>query len=74
MMEKGIRLKGIDILLTCDCTGRCAHCCYRAGPGRNHTMTVAEVESYLAEVADQPLKWILLFGGEPFVCYDLLRA
>jgi hypothetical protein len=37
-------------------------------------MTVAEVESYLADIADQPLKWILLFGGEPFVCYDLLRA
>ena len=69
-----IQLRGIDLLLTYECTGHCAHCCYRAGPRQGGTMTVAEVESYLTAVADQPLKWILLFGGEPFVCYDLLRA
>jgi hypothetical protein len=69
-----IQLKGIDILLTYDCTGRCAHCCYRAGPGRGSTMTVAEVKGYLAAVSNQPLEWVLLFGGEPFLCYDLLRA
>lgn len=69
-----MKLKGLDIILTYDCTGRCAHCCYRAGPGRDETMTAAEVEGYLAAVADQPLKWVLLFGGEPFLCYDLLRT
>jgi hypothetical protein len=37
-------------------------------------MTVAEVEGYLTAVADQPLEGILLFGGEPFLTYDLLRA
>jgi hypothetical protein len=68
-----MELKGLDILLTYECTGRCAHCCYRAGPGKNSTMTLAEVEAVLDEVADQPLEWILLFGGEPFLCYDLLR-
>ena len=68
-----LRLRGIDFLLTYECTGRCAHCCYYAGPGRNETMTVAEMEGYLAAVADQPLEWILLFGGEPFTCYELLR-
>jgi wyosine [tRNA(Phe)-imidazoG37] synthetase (radical SAM superfamily) len=69
-----IQLRGIDILLTYECTGRCVHCCYRAGPGRNETMTVAQVEGYLAAVADQPLEWVLLFGGEPFLFPDLLRA
>jgi len=69
-----MKLKGLDILLTYECTGRCAHCCYRAGPGRNSTMTVAEVKGYLAAVADQPLKWILLFGGEPFLFDGLLKA
>lgn len=69
-----MRLKGLDIILTYECTSRCAHCCYRAGPGGNETMTVAEVEGYLSAVAGQPLEGILLFGGEPFVCYDLLRA
>ena len=73
-MVEPIKLKGLDILLTYKCTGRCAHCCYRAGPGRSETMTVAEVEGYLAAVADQPLEWILLFGGEPFLFPDLLRA
>ncbi len=68
-----IRLEGIDIILTYECTNRCAHCCYRAGPGRNHTMSVREVERYLAGIAGHPLKYVLLFGGEPFLCFDLLR-
>jgi hypothetical protein len=68
-----VDLKGLDIILTYDCTGRCVHCCYRAGPGRGGTMAVAEVARYLEEMADQPLEGILLFGGEPFLCYDLLR-
>ncbi len=72
--EELMKLKGLDILLTYKCTGRCAHCCYRAGPGRGKTMSVAEVEGYLAAVADQPLEWVLLFGGEPFLFPDLLRA
>lgn len=73
-MAEPVKLKGLDIILTYECTGRCAHCCYRAGQGRDETMSMAEVEGYLATVADQSLKWVLLFGGEPFLCYDLLRA
>jgi wyosine [tRNA(Phe)-imidazoG37] synthetase (radical SAM superfamily) len=69
-----IRLKGLDLLLTYKCTGRCAHCCYRAGPHRRETMSLAEVERYLAAVAGQPLERILLFGGEPFLVPELLRA
>jgi hypothetical protein len=69
-----VKLKGLDIILTYECTSRCAHCCYRAGPGEGGTMTVAEVEGYLTAIADHPIEWILLFGGEPFVCYDLLQA
>jgi len=69
-----LKLRGLDIILTYECTSRCAHCCYRAGPGRNETMTVAEVEGYLAAVADQPLEWVLLFGGEPFLFPELLQA
>ena len=72
--DKMIRLRGVNLLLTYKCTGRCAHCCYRAGPSRRETMTVAELEGYLASVADQPLKWISLSGGEPFLFPHLLRA
>jgi len=68
-----MKLKGLDILLTYECSGCCVHCCYRAAPGANETMRLQEVESYLAAVADQPLESILLFGGEPFLVYDLLR-
>ena len=69
-----MRLRGLDIILTYECTGRCAHCCYRAGPGQGQTMTAEEVERCLAAVAEHPIDWILLFGGEPFLCHDLLRA
>ncbi len=36
-------------------------------------MTLDEVGNYLSAVADHPLENILLFGGEPFLCYELLR-
>jgi hypothetical protein len=68
-----MELRGLDIILTYDCTGRCAHCCYRCGPGQDGTMTIAEVTAYLTALTDQPLEGILLFGGEPFLTYDLLR-
>jgi len=69
-----MRLRGLDIILTYECTGRCAHCCYRAGPGQGQAMTAEEVERCLVAVAEHPIDWILLFGGEPFLCHDLLRA
>jgi hypothetical protein len=68
-----IRLNGIDIILTYECTNRCSHCCYRGGPGRDHTMSLPEVEGYLAGIEGHRVKYILLFGGEPFLCYNLLR-
>lgn len=68
-----VKLKGLDLILTYECTSRCTHCCYRAGPGLEETMTIAEVKGYLTAMADQPLEWVLLFGGEPFIHYDLLR-
>ena len=37
-------------------------------------MTVTEVEGYLEPLADHPLEWVLLFGGEPFLFHRLLRA
>ena len=72
--EQMIRLQGLNLLLTYQCTGRCTHCYYRAGDSRRETMTVAEVEGYLSSVTDQPLKRISLSGGEPFLVPRLLRA
>ena len=68
-----IRLTGIDLLLTYRCTGQCAHCCYRAGPGCRETMTLAEVAGYLQAAADQPLQRVLISGGEPFLFPQLLH-
>jgi pyruvate-formate lyase-activating enzyme len=65
-----ITLKGIDFLLTYNCTSQCAHCCYRSGPGRGGRLTVAEVEGYLRQISHHPLEWVLLFGGEPFILLD----
>ncbi len=65
-----ITLKGLDLLLTYNCTSQCSHCCYRAGPGRGGRLAVAEVEGYLREVRDHPLEWVMLFGGEPLILLD----
>lgn len=69
-----ITLKGLDLLITYNCVSQCAHCCYRAGPGRGGRLTAAEVEGYLRQVADHPLEWVMLFGGEPFIYLDDLVA
>ncbi len=65
-----IRLRGLDFLLTYNCPGHCAHCSYSAGPGRGGRLSVAEVEESLRQVADHPLEWVALLGGEPFIYMD----
>ena len=62
-----ITLKGIDFLLTYNCPAHCAHCSYRAGPGRGGRLRVAEATAYLRQVRHHPLEWVMLFGGEPFI-------
>ena len=39
--ELGRRVIVDCVILTYECTGRCAHSCYRTGPGQGSTMTVA---------------------------------
>ncbi|GAB4436720.1 MAG: hypothetical protein Kow00120_03880 [Anaerolineae bacterium] len=69
-----ISLRGIDFLITYNCPSQCAHCCYRAGPGRGGRLSAAEVTDYLRQVSDHPLEWVMLFGGEPFLYMDDLAA
>ena len=69
-----MQIKGVDFLLTFKCPSKCRHCSYKAGPERTGHMELIDAERYLKELTDtQPLQSIGAHGGEPFLCYELLK-
>ncbi|MFX1534478.1 MAG: radical SAM protein [Promethearchaeota archaeon] len=70
-----MQIKGVDFLVTFKCPAKCSHCSYKAAPDRKGQMELEDVERYFKELADtQPLQSITVHGGEPFLCFDLLKS
>jgi len=67
-----MELKGLDLLLTYRCTNRCPMCTYHAAPDSSAPMPAETVRGVLTDAGRHPLRWVMLFGGEPFLVYDLL--
>jgi hypothetical protein len=70
--DRKIVLQGIDLLLTYRCSGECKICTYHCSPGAGGLLDSATAVQALAEAARHPLRWVMLFGGEPFLTYSLL--
>jgi len=69
-----MRIDNLTLILTGECTAHCAHCFYRAGPGRDRTMNAGEVKRYLAAIRELPIERITISGGEPFLLPELLQS
>ena len=65
-------LTGVDLLLTYQCTSRCHHCLYRAGSHHQDLMSEQQFHAILESLEGFPLRWIMLFGGEPLLFQDQL--
>ncbi|MHC4774795.1 MAG: radical SAM protein [Planctomycetota bacterium] len=70
-----MKLTGLHLLLTYECTYECDHCFVWSSPRQSGTMTLDQIEQLL-EQADAlgDIEWIYFEGGEPFLYYAVLLA
>jgi hypothetical protein len=70
-----MKLSGIHILLTYQCTFECDHCFVWGSPWQSGTLTLGQIEQILEQAQAAGVEEIYYEGGEPFLYYAiLLRA
>ncbi|MFZ5908450.1 MAG: radical SAM protein [Chloroflexota bacterium] len=67
-----MRLTGLHILLTYQCTFECDHCFVWGSPWQNGTLTLGQIEVILEQAKAAGVESIYFEGGEPFLYYALL--
>jgi MoaA/NifB/PqqE/SkfB family radical SAM enzyme len=70
-----LRLTGLHLLLSYQCTFECEHCFVWGSPWQSGVMTTEVIERILGEAKTQPtIRTIYFEGGEPFLYYATLLA
>jgi len=70
-----MKLSGLHILLTYQCTYECDHCFVWGSPWQTGTLTFEQIEQILGQAKEAGVQSIYFEGGEPFLYYAiLLRA
>lgn len=67
-----MKLEGLHILLTYQCTFECDHCFVWGGPRQTGTLTYQQIEQILDQARDAGVMSIYFEGGEPFLYYAIL--
>lgn len=67
-----MRLSGLHILLTYQCTFECDHCFVWGSPRQKGTLTIGQIENILQQAKAAEVKSIYFEGGEPFLYYAVL--
>jgi MoaA/NifB/PqqE/SkfB family radical SAM enzyme len=67
-----MKLEGLHILLTYQCTCECDHCFVWGSPWQTGTLTFAQIEQMLEQAKDAGVESIYFEGGEPFLYYAIL--
>lgn len=68
-----MKLTGLHLLLTYQCTLECDHCFVWGSPWQSGTMTLKDIHQILQQAkALGTIEWIYLEGGEPFLYYAIL--
>ncbi|HEY5728494.1 MAG TPA: radical SAM protein [Anaerolineales bacterium] len=68
-----MKLSGLHILLTYQCTWECDHCFVWGSPWQKGTLTLEQVEDILNQAKDAGVTSIYFEGGEPFLFYAILN-
>src|SRR5512136_2597203 len=73
--ETKMKLEGLHILLTYQCTSECDHCFVWGSPWQSGTMALPRVRQVLDQ-AEQlgTVEWFYFEGGEPFLFHPILVA
>ena len=70
-----MKLDGLHLLLTYQCTFECDHCFVFGSPWQNGTMTIAMIREVLKQAKEAgSIEWIYFEGGEPFLYYQTMQA
>ena len=71
-----MKLTGLHMLLTYQCTFECDHCFAWGSPWQEGTMTLQDIRNILQQAKDLgTVQWIYFEGGEPFLYYaTMLRG
>ncbi len=67
-----MKLSGLHILLTYQCTFECDHCFVWGSPWQSGTLTIEQIEDILHQAREASVEWIYFEGGEPFLYYMVM--
>ena len=67
-----MKLSGLHILLTYQCTYECEHCFVWGSPWQKGALTLEQAEDVLKQAKDAGVESIYFEGGEPFLFYAIL--
>lgn len=67
-----MKLNGLHILLTYQCTYECDHCFVWGSPRQKGTLTFMQIEQILEQAKEAGVTSIYFEGGEPFLYYAIL--
>ena len=68
-----MKLTGVHLLLTYQCTFECDHCFVWGSPRQEGTMTLKTIRHVLEQALELgTVEWIYFEGGEPFLFYPVL--
>jgi MoaA/NifB/PqqE/SkfB family radical SAM enzyme len=70
--EMIMKLEGLHILLTYQCTYECDHCFVFGNPWQTGTLTLEQIEEILGQAKEAGVTSIYFEGGEPFLYYAVL--
>ncbi|RME87500.1 MAG: radical SAM protein [Anaerolineae bacterium] len=68
-----MKLSGLHILLTYQCTFECDHCFVWGSPWQKGTLTLTKIRRILEQALDVgTIQWVFFEGGEPFLYFPIL--
>ena len=67
-----MKLSGLHILLTYQCTRACEHCFVWGSPRQRGVLSVEQIEQVLGQAREAGVEWVYFEGGEPFIYYKVL--
>ena len=67
-----MKLSGLHILLTYQCTCECDHCFVWGSPWQTGTLTFEQIEHILMQAKEAGVTSVYFEGGEPFLYYAIL--
>ena len=66
-----MKLSGLHILLTYQCTYECDHCFVWGSPSQTGTLSLEQIEQILLQAQEAGVSSIYFEGGEPFLYYAI---